>query len=317
MSALPSVSIDVRELTKRYGATEAVRGISFSVTAGEIFGLIGPNGAGKTTTLECILGLRRPDSGAITIEGIDAIAHPEQAKTRVGALLQAATLQDKITPREALRFYASFYREPARVEDLIERFQLKEKADAAFDSLSSGQRQRLFLALAYVNDPSLVVLDEPTAGLDPQARRELHQIIREMRAVGRTVLLSTHYLEEAEALCDRTGILHGGRIVALAPPAELIASAKTVSRVSVKTTHPLDDATVRTLPGVVSVRSQESGWLIGTTQANQTVVELMRELDANNNGLLDLQIRRPSLEDVFLELTERAWNATEQEEIQP
>src|SRR5512142_325834 len=176
-----TAGVSVQELTKRYGTVDAVRGVSFEVAAGEIFGLLGPNGAGKTTTLECILGLRRPDAGAIVLGGVDAIARPGQAKQLVGAQLQDAALQDKITPRQALALFAAFYPAPAGVEELIGRFALAAKADAPFDSLSSGQRRRLFLALAFVNRPQLVVLDEPTAGLDPQARRRLHQIIAGVR----------------------------------------------------------------------------------------------------------------------------------------
>ena len=307
--------IDVVGMTKHYGALEAVRDVSFSVAAGEIFGLLGPNGAGKSTTIECILGLRQPDAGAITIGGIDAISHPEQAKERVGAQLQAATLQDKITPREALGFYASFYRQPARIEDLIERFGLREKADAPFISLSGGQKQRLFLALAFVNNPSLVVLDEPTAGLDPQSRRELHRIIRELRAAGRTVLVSTHHIEEAEALCDRIGIMDRGCLVAVASPAELIARAKAPSHVTVKTALAIDPVAMRALVGVVDVQPLDNGWNLGTTEVRQTVVELMRLLETSRNDLLDLQIFRPTLEDVFIELTGRKW-ARAVEEVQ-
>ena len=307
-------SVSVRELTRRYGAVEAVRGVSFEVAVGEIFGLLGPNGAGKTTTLECLLGLRRPDSGSITVDGIDAVARPELAKERVGAQLQAATLQDKITPREALEFSASFYREPAAVEGLIERFALSDKADAPFDSLSGGQRQRLFLALAFVNDPHLVVLDEPTAGLDPPSRRELHRLIVGLRTAGRTVLLSTHYLEEAHHLCDRIGILHEGRIVALASPAELIARSTAKPRVAVKTGRPFDRAQAAALPGVVSSEPQENGWLLGTTEVSRTIAALVRQLEADANPLLDLQILRPSLEDVFIELTGRPWSEPAKED---
>lgn len=191
-------SVEVRELTKRYGAVEAVRGVSFGVADGEIFGLLGRNGAGKTTTLECLLALRRPDAGTIRIGEIDALAEPERAKAIMGAQLQVSALPDKITPREALRFTASFYHDPLPVDALLEQFALTAKAEASFDSLSGGQKQRLFLALAFVHRPRVVVLDEPTVGLDPQARRELHAAIRELRASGVTVLLSTHYLEEAE-----------------------------------------------------------------------------------------------------------------------
>jgi ABC-2 type transport system ATP-binding protein len=223
MPAPASPSVRVQDLAKRYGAVEALCGVSLEIVKGEIFGLLGPNGAGKTTALECILGLRRPDSGSVEIEGIDALARPEEAKQRVGALIQGATLQDKITPRKALSLFASFYREPSGVGELIERFGLTAKADSTFDSLSGGQRQRLFLALAFVNNPALVVLDEPTAGLDPKARSDLHDSICGMRGAGRTVLLSTHDLEEARQLCDRIGILDGGRIVAVGGPRDLIA----------------------------------------------------------------------------------------------
>jgi ABC-2 type transport system ATP-binding protein len=221
-SAAPT-SVRVRDLVKRYGQVEALRGVTLEITRGEIFGLLGPNGAGKTTALECILGLRRPDSGSIEIDGIDAVARPLEAKQRVGALLQAATLQDKITPRQALGLFASFYREATDVESLIERFGLGGKSNSAFETLSGGQRQRLFLALAFVNNPGLVVLDEPTAGLDPKSRRDLRASIAGMRDSGRTVLLSTHDLEEARQLCDRIGIIDRGRIVALGRPDDLVA----------------------------------------------------------------------------------------------
>jgi len=232
MTAATPTSVSVRGLARRYGAVEALRGVTFEVGKGEIFGLLGPNGAGKTTALECILGLRRPDSGSVEIEGFDAILHPEEAKQRVGALLQGAALQDKITPRRALGLFASFYREAAGVEALIERFGLGEKSDSAFETLSGGQRQRLFLALAFVNNPGLVVLDEPTAGLDPKSRRELHDSIAGMRDAGRSVLLSTHDLDEAHRLCDRVGILDGGKIVALGRPGDLVAEFAAASGIA-------------------------------------------------------------------------------------
>jgi ABC-2 type transport system ATP-binding protein len=217
-------TVSVHTLSKRYGSVEALRKVSFDVAAGEIFGLLGPNGAGKTTTIECLLALRRPDTGTVTIDGIDALSYPEKARQRTGAHIQSAALQDKITPRQALRLFASFYDRPAKVGELIERFALAEKADAPFETLSSGQRQRIFLALAFVGNPTLVVLDEPTTGLDPLARRELHQVIRDMRTDGKTVLLSTHNLEEAHALCDRVAILHEGRIIAMDEPDALITA---------------------------------------------------------------------------------------------
>ncbi|HXQ80603.1 MAG TPA: ABC transporter ATP-binding protein [Opitutaceae bacterium] len=300
-------SLRVRGLAKRYGPVEAVRGVSFDVAEGEIFGLLGPNGAGKTSILECVLGLRHPDSGSVAIGGIDAVGRPELAKEGVGAQIQRASLQDKITPRQALGFFASFYREPAPVGELIGRFGLAARADAPFDSLSGGQRQRLFLALAFVNNPRLVVLDEPTAGLDPQARRELRGLIGAMRADGLAVLMSTHDLQEAHALCDRIGILNEGRIVAIGSPAELISRSGAVARVCVRTARATGLPQAPALPGVVSSTAEGDTWLLATEDVGRTVTALMSQLELEENALLDLQVRGPSLEDVFLELTGRPW----------
>ncbi len=313
MSPSPSACISVRELTKCYNLVEAVRGVSFEVAAGEIFGLLGPNGAGKTTTLECLLGLRQPDSGSITLGGVDALAHPTQARQLVGAQLQSASLQDKITPRQACRLFAAFYPEAAKVDELLEQFSLSTKADTPFDSLSGGQRQRLFLALAFVNRPRVLVLDEPTAGLDPQSRRELHQLITGQKSAGQSVLLCTHYLEEAQLLCDRIGILHEGRIIALGTPAELIARSRSHPRVSFLTARPLDAAVVLSLPAVVSQQPQGKGWMLTTREVNRTISGLVQLLDASGNEMIDLQIHRPSLEDVFLELTGKVWSDSKPE----
>jgi ABC-2 type transport system ATP-binding protein len=301
--------VRVQDLMKRYGDVDAVRGISFEVAAGEIFGLLGPNGAGKTTTLECLLGLRRPDAGAVWLGGIDALADPVRARCTTGAQLQSAALQDKITPREALRLFASFYPAPASIDHLIERFGLAEKANAPFASLSGGLKQRVLLALAFINRPRRVVLDEPTAGLDPQSRRELHQVIRSLRDDGCTILLSTHQLDEAQQLCDRIGILHHGRLVALAPPAELIAGARTLPRLLLRTAQPFDPAMLNRLTGVSDARPDGTGWTVATRDVTRTITELTRELDLAKNELLDLQIQRPSLEDVFIELTGERWSS--------
>jgi ABC-2 type transport system ATP-binding protein len=292
--------VQVHDLVKHYGPTPAVRGISFDVAGGEIFGLLGPNGAGKTTTIECILGLRHPDSGTITVAGIDARQHPQHVKQTIGASLQSTALQDKITPREALSLFGSFYQKPVPADQLIERFDLGEKADAAFDSLSGGQKQRLALALAFVNDPKLIFLDEPTAGLDPQSRRQLQAMITKLRDDGRTVLLTTHYIEEAEQLCDRIAIINGGKIVAQGKPDELIAAANAASHILVKTSRPLDRAALTALPAVVNVDERDGQWKIETSKATESTVALLRMLEAQGNDLVDLQIRRPSLEDVYL-----------------
>jgi ABC-2 type transport system ATP-binding protein len=221
-----NAAIAVEGLTRRYGAGTAVDAISFDVGAGEIFGLLGPNGAGKTTTLECILGLGRPDAGRIAICGGDVLTDPRAAQAKVGAVLQATGLQDKITPREALDLFRSFYLRSVATDALIDRFGLREKQDAAYETLSGGQKQRLALALAFVGDPSVFVLDEPTSGLDPVMRREVQDHIRAMKSAGRSVLLATHDMGEAERLCDRLAVIAGGRIVATGAPKDLIAGSQ-------------------------------------------------------------------------------------------
>lgn len=218
-----SASIAVRDLQHRFGGVEAVSGVRFDVAAGEIFGLLGPNGAGKTTTLESILGLIAPDQGVIEIGGIDARAHPRAARALTGAVLQATGLQDKITPREALNLFAAFYSAPLATDVLLARFGLAKKAGARFETLSGGQKQRLALALAFVGDPQVLVLDEPTTGLDPQMRREVQDHILALRDSGRAILLATHDMDEAARLCDRIAVIARGRIVATGTPRQLMA----------------------------------------------------------------------------------------------
>jgi ABC-2 type transport system ATP-binding protein len=293
----------VQNLKKRYGDHEAVRGVDFEVAEGEILGMLGPNGAGKTTTLECVIGLRRPDAGSIRLCGIDAIAEPEKVKQFIGAQLQATALQDKITPREAISLFAAFYEKPAKADDLIERFSLHEKADEPFDSLSGGQKQRLALALAFVNDPQVLFLDEPTTGLDPQSRRELHGAIEKMRHDGRTVLLTTHYIEEAHQLCDRIAIVDHGKIIATGTPEELIGRAKSMSRIALQTSKPMEKHQLTALPGVQEAEWNTDRGRLKTNNVSQTVIELVKLLDAQRNELIDLHIGKPSLEDVFIELT--------------
>ncbi|SPE37716.1 Nod factor export ATP-binding protein I [Candidatus Sulfopaludibacter sp. SbA3] len=307
----PATAVSVSGLCKRYGASEAVCAVSFEVEVGQIFALVGPNGAGKTTTLECILGLRRPDAGSIRIHGLDLRTHATKAKLLVGAQLQAATLQDKITPRQALDLFGSFYPQSFAGEELLQRFLLEDKADAPFATLSGGQRQRLFLALALINRPTLLVLDEPTAGLDPQTRRQLRILIQDMRAEGRTVLLSTHDLEEAAQLCDQVAIMDGGRLIAVAPPAELIARSTSLSRVIVRTAPPLPRALVDSLPHLLGAVYRDGGWVLDTPAPNRLLAGLVRRADEAGAELLDIQLRRPSLEDVFIELTGHSCSAGE------
>ena len=298
-----SAKVVVRDLWKRYGAVEAVRGVSLAVEEGEIMALLGPNGAGKTTTIECILGLRQPDSGQIEVCGIDALARPAEVKELIGAALQTTALQERITPAEALALFGSFYREREEPSVLLERFALTDKADAAFDTLSGGQRQRLALALAFVNRPQLVFLDEPTTGLDARARRDLHEDIRGMRRDGHTVLLTTHYIDEAEALCDRVAIIDGGRIVATGTPVELIERAGLAPRIALRTSQPLDAAFLRDLPGVGKVEIDGNGARFGAQRPATVLAPLTRELESRGIELLDLTVRQATLEDAYLALT--------------
>ena len=293
----------VRDLRKRYDGVDAARGVSFQIEDGEIFGLLGPNGAGKTTTLECVLGLREPDAGTITVCGIDARAHPAEVKQRIGAALQTTALQDKITPREALALFGTFYRERTAPDRLIERFGLGEKADAAFDTLSAGQRQRLALALAFVNQPELVFLDEPTTGLDAQSRRELHGEILRMKRDGHTVLLTTHYMEEAEALCDRIAVIDRGLIVATGATRDLVASSSAPPLVAVTAARPLDPGRVAAIPGAADVAVEGTTARFRAADVSRAVAALLEIVDADRNEILELHVQRASLEDVFLELT--------------
>ena len=293
----------VRELHKRYDDVRAAQDVSFEIENGEIFGLLGPNGSGKTTTLECIIGLRQPDEGAIEVCGIDARRRPQAVKEKIGAVLQTIALQDKITPREALSLFASFYRDHASPADLLQRFGLAEKADVPFDTLSGGQRQRLAVALAFVNNPELVFLDEPTTGLDPQSRRELHADIGRMKRDGRTVLLTTHYLDEAEQLCDRIAIIDRGRIIASGPPHSLIAESTAMQSVSLTTARPLEQAWLSGVPGLDDLVCEDRLVRFRTATVSRTVAALMQLLDEHGVELTDLQVRKATLEDVFIALT--------------
>jgi ABC-2 type transport system ATP-binding protein len=293
----------VRDLHKRYEEVQAAQGVSFEIQDGEIFGLLGPNGSGKTTTLECVIGLRQPDSGDIEVSGIDARARPRAVKERIGAVLQTISLQDKITPREALTLFASFYKQPAGPAELLQRFALAEKADSTFDSLSAGQKQRLAVALAFVNNPELVFLDEPTTGLDPQSRHELHAAIAQMKRDGHTVLLTTHNIDEAEQLCDRIAIIDHGRIIASGLPRDLIAESSSSQTVSLSTSIPLDPEWLSGIPGLEEMSSANLTTTFRTPTPSRTIAAVMRVLEDRDVELLELHARKARLEDVFLALT--------------
>jgi ABC-2 type transport system ATP-binding protein len=295
--------VRVTDLRKRYGAVEAVRGVSFEIHDGEIFGLLGPNGAGKTTTIECVLGLTHPDAGAIEICGLDSRRQPVEVRQKVGAALQTTALQDRITPREALRVFGAFYRHHLSADTLLERFSLTQKADVAVDTLSGGQKQRLALALAFVNNPELVFLDEPTAGLDAHSRRELHAEIQAMRRDGHTVLLTTHHLDEAELLCDRIAIINKGQTVATGTPRDLVARSGRLQQVSFQTDRPIPDDLFGSIAGLER-RGDETSASLHTNTPGATVLALVSALESRGIGLHELHVQRATLEDVFVDLTE-------------
>jgi ABC-2 type transport system ATP-binding protein len=295
--------VAVRDLSKAYGGISAVSGVSFEIGEGEIFGLLGPNGAGKTTTIETLIGLVEPDSGEVRICGIDATSDRRRAKQKIGVALQSTGLQEKITPAEALRLFGSFYRSPVAPELLLERFGLLGKADARFDTLSGGQRQRLALALAFVNDPEAVFLDEPTVGLDPQMRLELHQQIREMKREGRSILLTTHDMEEAEQLCDRIAVINKGRIVAEGTPRELIAGSRSALTVSFQASSPLNPDWAEHLPHVSEAVADAGRVRFTTTDLTRALGELATYLEGHNIQITALKAARATLEDVIIELT--------------
>jgi ABC-2 type transport system ATP-binding protein len=296
----------VRNLRKRFPKVLAVDGVDLDVAAGEVFGLLGPNGAGKTTTLEMIEGLTPADEGEIAIGGLDWRRHGPQIRARIGVQLQATSLYNKITPREALDLFGSYYPRRRPTGELLALVKLEDKADAYHVTLSGGQAQRLALALALVNDPEVVFLDEPTAGLDPQGRRSLWDVVRGMKAAGRTVVLTTHYMEEAEALCDRLAILDHGRILRSGTPAELIASLgiPSVVELTFTGTAPSPDGFAARLG--TSVEHRGDAWEIPTRDPKALLPKLLTLTEAERLEYDQVHVRRATLEDVFLQLTGRS-----------
>jgi ABC-2 type transport system ATP-binding protein len=297
--------IQVQDLYKSYGTVEAVRGVSFVVNEGEVFGLLGPNGAGKTSTVEILEGMRTPDRGTVRVCGLDPEKSGSAFKQTIGAVLQSTALPDKLRVKEALDLFASFYRDRADTEALLKRFQLEEKRDAFYKELSGGQKQRLALAMALVNNPSVVFLDEPTAGLDPQVRREIYDIIAELRREKKTVLLTTHYIEEAERLCDRVAIVDHGKIIKTGTPRELKQSSAGTTRIEVRLARPAAEAAMRGLDGVSDFRTIGDVYVLYASRAPQAIVSLVKHLEADNNELQSMEMFSPSLEDVFIKLTGR------------
>jgi ABC-2 type transport system ATP-binding protein len=301
--AEPIILVD--NLYKNYGAVEALRGVSFEVQEGEVFGLLGPNGAGKTTTVEILEGMRTPDRGMARVCGIDPEKSGEEFKEKIGAVLQSTALPDKLRVHEAIELFAHFYRRHISTDELLKRFQLEEKRTAFYSQLSGGQKQRLALAMALVNDPQVVFLDEPTAGLDPQVRREIYDIIEELKRGKKTILLTTHYIEEAERLCDRVAIVDQGRVIAMGTPRELKHASAGTTRIEVRLARPLANGNLASLDGVANCREFEGTYVLHSARPPQTIVALVKQLEAENNELQSLEMFSPSLEDAFIELTGR------------
>jgi ABC-2 type transport system ATP-binding protein len=297
--------LQVDALEKRYEDVHAVRGVSFFVDEGEVFGLLGPNGAGKTSTIEVLEGLRVPDGGRVSVCGYDPQKNPNELKHEIGAALQSTSLPDKIRVVEAVRLFASFYRRRRNPEDLLKRFGLEEKRNAFYSQLSGGQKQRLALAIALVNDPKVLFLDEPTAGLDPQVRREIYDIIEELKRDKKTIVLTTHYIEEAERLCDRVAIVDHGKLIAEGTPRELKQRSADTTRVEVRLAKPTANGSLKSLDGVVDAREVDGAYVLHCRRTAPAIVSLVKHLDTEQNELVSLEIATPSLEDVFIELTGR------------
>jgi ABC-2 type transport system ATP-binding protein len=298
--------IRVRDLHKTYGQTRAVDGVGFEVRAGEVFGLLGPNGAGKTTTVEILEGLRKPDSGEVRVLGIDVARHPDALKERIGVALQTAALYPKLTVVEVLDLFRSFYPRSRPSAELIDLLDLGEKRSTRTQALSGGQRQRLAVALALVNDPEVIFLDEPTTGLDPAARRSLWAIVESLRARGRTILLTTHYMEEAEILCDRLAIMDHGKILEAGTVQELVSRRFHERSVRFDAIDGLDDARLAAFPGVSSVKHEDGEAILYTRDVPATIGALLEASEALGIEARNLAVRAPTLEDVFLDLTGRA-----------
>jgi ABC-2 type transport system ATP-binding protein len=294
----------VENLTKSYGEIQAVKGIGFEISPGEVFGLLGPNGAGKTTTIEVLEGLRPRSGGQVAVLGFDPDRQRRQLKDRIGVCLQATNLPDKIRVHEALEVFSALYSRRTDLLQLTRRLQLEDKRDAFYSTLSGGQKQRLALALALVNDPQLIFLDEPTTGLDPQVRAEIHSLLDELKKERRTILLTTHYIEEAERLCDRVAIIDEGRIIALDTPRKLQQQSRHASTIVVTCARPFPQ------PRPAWAEASEDGLdstgrtlTVNSRRPAATLVDLVKWIDQQGIELTDVHLKQPTLEDVFIELT--------------
>jgi ABC-2 type transport system ATP-binding protein len=278
-----SSAVAVSDLRKAYGEVEAVRGISFEIASGEIFGLLGPNGAGKTTTVEILEGYRKRDAGSVTVLGTDPARADQRWRERIGVVLQSSAMYKTLTVAESLALFAGYYEHPRAVDEVVQLIGLQQKRDAFVRTLSGGQRRRLDLGLALVGDPDLLFLDEPTTGFDPQARRRAWESISSLRSLGKTILLTTHYLDEAERLCDRVAVLRDGRIAAIGRPGELTGALP---------------------PTEIRYRQDGREVVLRTEEPTRVLSELTQKALAEGRELEALEVRRPSLEEVYLSLTD-------------
>ena len=307
--------IEVDGLSKVYDKKTVVNEVRFAVRRGEVFGLLGPNGAGKTTTIEMLEGLRKPDGGRATIAGFDTQKQMDRVKAVIGVQLQSTSMFDLLTVREMMELYASFYEKSLPVEPLIDEMALREKMNARVKGLSGGQKQRLAIALALVNDPQVLFLDEPTTGLDPQARRVLWDIILKLKERGKTMILSTHYMDEAHVLCDRICLMDQGQIIALDTPQQLVKSLSSES--AVEFTLPIelaaDSASIerfktkwQTIAAVTRVEFRKQTAVLYSNDAQRTLVDLLAWCGESSVRLSDLSTRTATLEDVFIQMTGRS-----------
>jgi ABC-2 type transport system ATP-binding protein len=297
-------AISVQALRKAYGPLEAVRGIDFEIQPGEVFGLLGPNGAGKTTTVEILEGLRPRSGGQVSVLGFDPEKQKQQLKDRIGVCLQATNLPDKIRVREALHVFSSFYSRNVNADEILKRLQLEDKRDAFYSTLSGGQKQRLALALALVNDPALLFLDEPTTGLDPQVRAEIHGLLEQLRDEKRTILLTTHYIEEAERLCDRVAIIDQGRIIGMDTPRKLQQQSRAASTIAVTCDQAVPQQRPVWAEAIESTLDSTGHTLtVISRRPAITLVDLIKWIDQSGLELVDVHLKKPTLEDVFIELT--------------
>jgi ABC-2 type transport system ATP-binding protein len=305
MSVPSQPAISCRGLKKHYGDVKAVDGLDLEVSSGECFGLLGPNGAGKTTTIEILEGLTAPDAGEVAVLGRHWGSHERELRERLGISLQESRLTEKLSVYETLELFRSFYERGRSPEQLLADLSLEEKRDARVGKLSGGQRQRLAVACALAGDPEILFLDEPTTGLDPQSRLQLWERIAAYKAAGRTVLLTTHYMEEAERLCDRVAIVDHGKIIALGTPAELVAGLRAPHFVEFSTEPAVGDALFASIRGVGERRRRDGRWLLAAASLAEAVPALLSALEKEGAKLVSLSTHRSTLEDVFISLTGR------------